>query len=520
LTAGPYDIGTLAAPELRFARWLDTQVGRDIARVEVRSGASGTWNEIWRGFGRDEEWVTLRYDLAEIADNSRELYVRFVLETDASGGEPGFYVDDLQICGEERPGPGGQVKYHAHAIDDADPVYGNGNGRWDVGETVTLEVEVLDTSDADAFDVTGVLTTETPGVIIQNARASWPDIASGAAAYSLAPHFTVTAEADCGTTAEFLLTTRWNDGQRSESRFTVPIGVLVEESRLADDFEESSGWSVGGSPSAGQFVREDPHGVDDPGAGAVQPEDDRTVYPGQLCYVTGNPQPGPGFDAADGDLDRGTARLDSPLFDGTGDGQLLLRFARWFHRSSVGFLNEASYRARVSSDGGATWTTVETLDVNAAAWVDVELDLGLYTDRTTDMRLRFEATEVVRSPGDPLVELLVDDVHVLRRYEECEPFTPAAGNPPNPVGNTVLVEHAAGDIRLAWTAPPVDPEHDAASFYPVYVSDRPDGGFAAEGEPTAPRWYDTDGAGPTAGTRFYLVAARNAAGTSGEEPVP
>ncbi len=519
LTAGPFDLATLRAPELRFQRWLETQVGRDLARVELVIGAGGEPIELWRGFGRDDRWVELRYDLAGLADFESEVYVRFVLETDASGQQPGFHVDDISFCGERVPGPGGKVRYATHRVDDLDPAYGNGNGVLDVGETATLVVTVENTSSEPATLVSGLLESATTGITVHNDWAAFPDLAAGAAAESLAPHFTVTAEGDCGAVAVFALTTRWSDGRSAESRFSVPVGQETETTVLASDFEAPSGWTAGGSAVRGGFVREDPHGVDAGGA-PVQPEDDHTADPGALCWVTGNPPVGPGFDPADGDLDRGTAYIDSPEFDGTGAETLPLRFARWFHRSGVGFLNEARYRAQVSNDGGTSWRDIDSLEIDASTWTVVEIDLASRIVPTDRMRLRFLAREVQRVSGDPLVELLIDDVSVVSRASICEPFTSPDGLPPDAVGPTLRLRRDGSDLRLEWSAPPAGPSRDPARFYPVWRSARADGGFGMIGEPTAPFLVEPDGGLPLGGHGFFLVSARNAAGESGEAPSP
>ncbi|MCU0231678.1 MAG: hypothetical protein MUC67_09920, partial [Acidobacteria bacterium] len=171
------------------------------------------------------------------------------------------------------------------------------------------------------------------------------------------------------------------------------------------------------------------------------------------------------------------------------------------------------------TDGGTTYTTIEDLSSNAAAWTDVTLDLGTFVTRTASMRVRFEAEETSQISADPLTELLIDDVRVVRQYDGCFPFTPSETKVPNAVGASLLAERRTGDVALTWTAPPVDASHDPARFYPVFRSATAVGGYSAAGEPTSTAWRDTGG-GAASGTAFYLVAARNAAGTSGEEPTP
>ena len=521
LVAGPYDLSSLRHTELRFARWLRSEPGFDIARVQVRLGATGAWNTVWEGFGRDSSWVPVRLDVASLVDNEADVYVRFQLTSDVGTVDAGFYVDDLSFCGEETPGIGGKVKYKANVLDDSNPAYANNNGALDLNETVTLKIDVINGTGGPASLVSGILVSQTPGVTVLDPVADFPNAAPSATVRSLSPHFTIRASGNCGGSATFRLTTRWNDGARADSTFSIPIGETGDVTVFADDMETNKGWTAGGDARpAGLFARANPNGVTDPTAGPVQPEDDTTAAPGVTCWVTGNPNVGPGFDPKSGDVDRGTAFIESPIFDGRGAGSLLLRYSRWFHRSNVGPLNEGSYRARLSNDGGASYVDVESLAVNAAAWQAQEFDISSKLPRTNNMRVRFEATESQRSPGDPLVELTIDDVSVTKRDTVCAPFTPGETKLPNKVGNTLFVTRQASDVALSWTAPVIDATHDAARFYTVFISPAPAGGFAASGEPTAASWRDVDAVPAAVGNRFYLISAKNAAGTSGEEPAP
>ncbi|MFN7966932.1 MAG: M14 family zinc carboxypeptidase [Acidobacteriota bacterium] len=521
LVAGPYDLSSLRHTELRFARWLRSEPGYDIARVQVRLGATGAWNTAWEGFGRDTSWVPIRLDVSNLVDNESEVYVRFQLTSDVGTVDAGFYVDDLSFCGEDTPGVGGKVKYKSYQLDDSNLAYANNNGALDLNETVTLKIDVINSTATTATAISGILSSDTPGVSVLDSVADFPNAATGATVRSLAPHFTVRAGSNCGGAAIFRLTTRWNDGSRADSTFSVPIGQTGDVTVFTDDMETNKGWTAGGDARpAGLFVRANPNGVTDPTAGPVQPEDDTTATPGVTCWVTGNPPVGPGFDPKSGDVDRGTAFIESPIFDGRGTGSLLLRYSRWFHRSNVGPLNEGSYRARLSNDGGANYTDLESLSTNASAWQAQQLDVSGTLPRTNNMRMRFEATEAQRSPGDPLVELLIDDVSVTKRDIVCAPFTPGETKLPNQVGNSLLVSRLGTDVALRWTAPSVDGTHDAARFYPVFISLSPSSGFATNGEPTATQWRDADAAAAALGNRFYLVSAKNAAGTSGEEPTP
>jgi hypothetical protein len=519
LTAGPYDLSTLRNAELRFARWLKSEPGFDIARVEIETAGSNGWQVVWEGFGRDTAWVPVRYDISALADGESEVFVRFSLSSDNGTPAAGFYLDDLSICGEQLPNSTPRVKYKSHVLDDSNPAYGNGNGLLDPGETAVLRVETINSGGAEATAVSAVLSAVSPGVVVHDAVADYPDMPAGTTAFSLAPPFSVQLTGPCGPDVTLKLTTRWAGGGTTSSNFTIVIGDPVEATLLSDDFQTDKGWTVSGTTFSGRFERLDPNGYTDPSVGPVQPEDDRTPAPGTICWVTGNPYVGPGFDPHTGDVDKGRTHISSPVFNGTGEGRVVLSFSRFYHRSGVGLLQTSNARAKVSTDGGTTYTTVEDLSTNAAAWTDVTIDLSSLVTPTASMRVRFEAEETTQVATDPLTELLIDDVRVVRQYAGCAPFAGSETKPPNPVGGTLRAERRADDVLLSWTAPAADALHDAARFYPVYRSATPTGGYGTAGEPTSTAWRDTTG-GAAAGSSFYLVAARNAAGSSGEEPAP
>jgi len=95
---------------------------------------------------------------------------------------------------------------------------------------------------------------------------------------------------------------------------------------------------------------------------------------------------------------------------------------------------------------------------------------------------------------------------------------------PLPVGGTLRAarQPTRDDVGLWWAAAPVDATHDAATSYDAYRSTTlPQQGFALIGNAPTPDFLDMGAALPGSARRhFYLVIARNACGTSGDEPLP
>ena len=396
---------------------------------------------------------------------------------------------------------------------------GNGNGVADPGETVRLVVTLRNDGGETATGIEGKLSSADPAVTVHDDRVAWPDLAPGEEAQGEAPGFSATIDTPCGGTAGFRLAVRRAGGRVDVLVFSVPVGVVDEVPVFSDDFEADNGWTTGGDAHDGQFVRGDPHGVTDDFSGACQPEDDHTPD-GTRCWVTGNPPVEPGHDPHEGEVDVGSTWITSPPFDGTGEGSLVLRFARFVHRTGVTQLNEGYVRVLASNDDGAGWTQVERRDTTAPWWQVEELDLSAAIEPTTAMRIRFEAHETLRTPGDPLIELLVDDVEVFRRVASCDEWEPVDEDPPNPVGPTLRVTRGPGKVILAWDAPASDEGHDPARTYPVWRSDDPADGFDRVGEPMATTWEDWDAMGDLRYVPLlcWEVSARNDGGDSGEAP--
>lgn len=410
------------------------------------------------------------------------------------------------------------VRHVAHRVIETELAYGNADGIPDPGETVEIAVTLKNDGADTASGVEAHLTSSMAGVTVRDGWAAWDDLAAGASSENRMHPFTATLDLACGSQASFRLEVR-HDGVTDISVFTIPVGNRTDTDVLVDDFETDRGWITGGNASAGKFVRQDPNGTSDATVGPVQAGDDATEN-GAVCWVTGNPAIPSGGEPRSGDVDGGNTFIRSPIFDGTGPGRLIVQFARWFHRTGVATLNTGYALARVTTDNGSTWTDVERWESNLSAWTRRELDLSAFVTPSTQMALRFEAVEGRRQPGDPLVELLIDDVRAYRRSVACSSSSSPDAKAPNPVGAALRAERHGEDVVLRWTSPPADADHDPARFFPVYRSSSPGGGYAVLHEPTEPTLHDAGAAGATAADAYYLVSARNAAGDSGESPIP
>jgi hypothetical protein len=188
-----------------------------------------------------------------------------------------------------------------------------------------------------------------------------------------------------------------------------------------NDFDNDMGWTVGASGDAATFgvwTRVDPNGT------AIQPEDDHSPA-GDLCYVTGNANPGEGIGIAD--VDGGKTTLVSATFDATAGGLIrpVISYWRWFSNNAGDNPSQDPWKVEISNNGGSSWTTVENTLVSDQSWRRVMFFISDYVSPTSNMRIRFVATDDTVLPS--LVEAAVDDF-ALYGY----PFTVGVGDPAEP----------------------------------------------------------------------------------------
>ncbi|OGF63607.1 MAG: hypothetical protein A2Y62_13415 [Candidatus Fischerbacteria bacterium RBG_13_37_8] len=138
------------------------------------------------------------------------------------------------------------LKYGSHAITDT-CVFGgsgNGNGIVDPGENITLQIGLMNYS-LPASGISAILTTNTPGVIITDDSAWFPDIWTNSTGYSLAPHFALHVDKSvaCGTSINFELMINSNQEAYSTT-FQIIVGEIIPINAilLNEDFKGSGGW--------------------------------------------------------------------------------------------------------------------------------------------------------------------------------------------------------------------------------------------------------------------------------------
>jgi uncharacterized repeat protein (TIGR01451 family) len=153
---------------------------------------------------------------------------------------------DIEIPGVDRDTGAGIVMAHAALLSaGATPqaflaagtpvktqVGGDGDAFVEIGEDWSLTIPLTNAGGVSATNVTGVLTSSTPGVVILSGTSSYPDLAPGAVhappvnafLNNTQPFvFTTTNAAACGSSLQFTLTVTYTGGNQSPQTFNFSI---------------------------------------------------------------------------------------------------------------------------------------------------------------------------------------------------------------------------------------------------------------------------------------------------------
>ena len=103
LTTPPIDCSQLTEATLQFARFLQVEPDYDRGRIRIRNTPEGSWTTIFDSeenlFTNDTQWVPVEMDISQYADGQDSVEIRFDVRADYTISYPGFYLDDVFICG-------------------------------------------------------------------------------------------------------------------------------------------------------------------------------------------------------------------------------------------------------------------------------------------------------------------------------------------------------------------------------------------------------------------------------------
>lgn len=219
----------------------------------------------------------------------------------------------------------------------------------------------------------------------------------------------------CGDQIRFYVSARstndytWTDPPAGPTQVYMTTSGLLRTMVYSDDVEIDRGWTVGAAgddATTGIWTRVNPIGT------SAQPEDDHTPDPGTFAWVTG--QGSVGGSVGENDVDGGTTTLLSPVLNASGLGDPMISYWRWYSNNAGSAPGEDVFVVDISSNGGSSWTNLETVGPTGAdtvgGWIQHSARIADFVTPTNQIRLRFRASDLINGS---IVEAAVDDVEIV-----------------------------------------------------------------------------------------------------------
>jgi len=175
-----------------------------------------------------------------------------------------------------------------------------------------------------------------------------------------------------------------------------------------DDFKFDFGWSTSGSAETGLWERGIPFGTTTGSAPSLDVINDC----GKFAYVTGNSE---NLNADVGDVDNGTANLNSPVMDLTTYTDPYVHFSRWFYNQHG---TEPLDSLRVTVSNGTMLAEIDVVgsDENVFfQWVDKNIRIEDYVPVTSTMQFFFRTSDFGGS--DNITEAAIDHFYIVDEAE-------------------------------------------------------------------------------------------------------
>jgi choice-of-anchor B domain-containing protein len=238
-----------------------------------------------------------------------------------------------------------------------------------------------------------------PGAVVDVRGTPLVEMSDGAGSYA---HGSVPSGTYVVSAAAFGYDTRLAGATMSFGT-ALTLDFALDPAVIATTFEIDEGWTVGGDALSGHWARADPQGTAE-GLLTVQPEDDHTPS-GASAWVTG---PLAGAALGHWDVDGGETVLTSPVLDVTSLLAPRVTYWRWYS-TGIGNPTTDRWTAEVSSDAGASWTQLESLEQPRAQWSQVDVALDSLVVPTSAVVFRFTARD---TGTGSITEAAIDDFMV------------------------------------------------------------------------------------------------------------
>ena len=281
-------------------------------------------------------------------------------------------------------------------VDDNVP-YANHNGYPEPGERgLRFTLNLTNTGAITATDITARLTSTTPGVIIETADVSYPDIPPGTTRVDPNPFvFSLKTDLVCGTDLAFRVTVNTSDASYNIDLTLNASILLPRENILFNDVETpQTGWLTGGFKNTWITTT----------AAYKSPTHSWSDSPGQYA-------------------DNTDSYMQSPVIDLTGKRHV--RIGGWFK-----YALEAGYDyvyLEYSTNDGASWNTIPLLTLNGtqATWVNQIVDTPML-DGESNVVFRYR---IITDQGVVMDGVYIDDIALSHEPFACY-YVPTLPNIP------------------------------------------------------------------------------------------
>jgi len=213
-----------------------------------------------------------------------------------------------------------------------------------------------------------------------------------------------------------------------------------------DSFALDLGWSVNGTAITGMWERGVPNGTVFNNQ-EMAPNRDSGTDNDLFCYVTGNENTG---QAADDDVDNGTAQLVSPAFDMEDRDILEITVDLWFSVAGGNGAPDDTLSVYLHEKEDSILLT--QISANTMGWnedIQLELELAEFVEEGKELRLSFQTEDKIQSGH--ILEAGVDNVRIngVSLTSTSETDRVAYQVAPNPFDEVFTVHFTqAGDRQL------------------------------------------------------------------------
>ncbi len=251
-----------------------------------------------------------------------------------------------------------------------------------------------------------------------------------------------------------------------------PYQFLVGyETLYLEEFEIDNNWTVvdqSDNATKGKWERAVPKEESEysPNADKVlQPGEDHSIN-GTRCFVTGAQVSVDGpiqniYDiiSALENMPNGTTTLTSKIYDLSKVDKPLIRYYKYFSNElwlSSDPDNESIFIFSISSNGGSSWTQIDTMINSTWSWYKSLVNIENYIQITNRMRFKFTVKPQTNIQGIPyaITEALVDDFEILYPGNVAPPTVAAdfAGTPTTGVAplSVQFSDSSKGNVATRW----------------------------------------------------------------------